>query len=56
MEVFQNHAENNVAYYIILLTTKNFRFEENTKIKVKPSITKQSFSQQESKENSVFFA
>ena len=29
MEVFKNHAVNNVAYYIILLTIKNFRFEEN---------------------------
>ena len=29
MEVFKNPAVNNVAYYIILLTIKNFRFEEN---------------------------
>ena len=29
MEVFKNHAVNNVAYDIILLTINNFRFEEN---------------------------
>ena len=56
MEVFLYHAVNNVAYYIILLTLKNFRFEENKyKKKVKPSITKQGFSQLESRESFSIF-